>query len=160
MLTTNEIHILAKQIKAEHAAVRDAARRGIAHALRCGDLLLEEKDKLPHGWIPWLEKDCGVAQRTAQLYMRLARNRAQIESKIEPKYATIADLTLNEADKLIRDRQVVDWQAKYDEETYHQADERVTTPPGANVVNINDGVHRFNVVSSTLEPNPAAAIAG
>ena len=68
--------------------------------MKCGDLLIEAKAKFgQHGqWLPWLERECGgISDRTARRYMQLARGRAEIESKL----ATVADLTLTEAVKLI-----------------------------------------------------------
>jgi hypothetical protein len=47
-----------------------------------------------HGqWLPWLAENCVISQRTAQLYMRCARNRKTIEANTQ----CVADLTLNEA---------------------------------------------------------------
>jgi hypothetical protein len=44
-------------------------------------LLLEAKQKVPHGqWLPWLES-AGIPERTAQRYLRIARNRATLEAK-------------------------------------------------------------------------------
>ena len=64
------------------------------HAIVAGELLLDAKDLLKHGqWLPWLAENCAISERTAQLYMRCAKNRAAIEAKS----ATVADLTLNEA---------------------------------------------------------------
>jgi hypothetical protein len=44
--------------------------------LTAGDLLLEAKAQVGHGqWLRWLRDRCGVSDRIARLYMRLARNR-------------------------------------------------------------------------------------
>jgi hypothetical protein len=59
--------------------------------MRAGDLLIEATAQLGHGkWLPWLA-DRGIVERTAQLYMRLARNRETIKS------ATVTDLTVRGA---------------------------------------------------------------
>jgi hypothetical protein len=89
---------LAVRIKLEHAAYGDATRKGVEHAMAAGDLLLEAKAQLKaqlgHGqWLPWLTERCELSVRSAQLYMRLARNRSEIEGK----YATVAHLTLQAA---------------------------------------------------------------
>jgi hypothetical protein len=43
-------------------------------------LLIEAKAQIPHGqWLPWIVKHCAMSERTARLYMRLARNRSEIE---------------------------------------------------------------------------------
>jgi hypothetical protein len=89
---------LAARIRAEHAAYGDAARKGVEHAMTAGDLLLLAKARLGHGqWLPWLTKHCSLSERSAQLYMRLARNRAQIDGKSE----SVADLTLRAAASIL-----------------------------------------------------------
>ena len=85
---------LAKSINAEHKAAYAAFKQGFEHALRAGELLLEAKTVLPHGqWLPWLNENCTFSERTAQLYMRIARERPRLECKS----ASLADLTLTVA---------------------------------------------------------------
>lgn len=66
--------------------------------MRAGDLLIEAKAAIPHGhWLPWLADNCGeLSERTVQLYIKLAKNRATIEKEMANPQS-IADLTLNEA---------------------------------------------------------------
>jgi hypothetical protein len=86
----NRLPVLAEQIRAEHEATAIAMRRGIEHAIRAGDLLLEAKALLKHGqWLPWLVEHCAISERTARLYMRIARNRSAIEEN-----GNVADLGL------------------------------------------------------------------
>ena len=86
---------LAKRINEEHEACQVAMRSAVEHAVRAGELLIEAKAGLAHGqWLPWLEGHCGVSERTAQAYMRLARELP----KLEPEDAQrVADLPLREA---------------------------------------------------------------
>jgi N6-adenosine-specific RNA methylase IME4 len=85
---------IAARIRIEHQAVAASLKRSIEHAIAAGELLLEAKEQIPHGdWLPWLEKHCGVTARSAQGYMKLARNRAELESK----YETVSHLTVREA---------------------------------------------------------------
>jgi hypothetical protein len=73
-------------------------KRSVQRALSAGDLFNEAKALVPHGqWLPWLKDHCGVPERTASLYMRLARNRQTIESQI----GNVADLTIRAAAKLL-----------------------------------------------------------
>jgi hypothetical protein len=91
---------LAVKIKAEHAAAAEAVKRTVTHALAAGELLLKAKaqPQLKHGqWLPWLRDHCGIAERTAQLYMRLARSKVELESKS----AGLADLTIERAAALL-----------------------------------------------------------
>ena len=74
-------------------------RRGVEHAIRAGELLIEAKAQLKHGeWLPWLENNCTMSERTAQLYMRLAQRRPELEAS-NPQ--GIADLTLEGASGLL-----------------------------------------------------------
>jgi hypothetical protein len=89
---------LAARVNAEHQAVTAAVKRGVEHAVNAGKLLIEAKDQLAHGqWLPWLKDHCTISERTAQLYMRLARRVADLEAKS----ASLADLTMEDAISLI-----------------------------------------------------------
>ena len=89
---------LAARIVAEHKAVRAAMKSTLEHAMACGDLLIEAKAKLEYGkWLPWLAEHCAsLSERTAQVYISLAKNRAAIEAKS----ADAADLTMTIRDAL------------------------------------------------------------
>ena len=98
---SNSLADLGARIRAEHEATAAALQRGVMHAMSAGDLLIEAKAQLKaqlgHGkWLPWLAKNCVISERTAQLYIKLAKNRATIEKEMaNPR--SVADLTLNEA---------------------------------------------------------------
>ena len=95
---TITIDDLAARVVTEHEAVRAAMKSTLEHALACGDLLIEAKAKLAHGtWRPWLKEHCAsLSERTAQVYVSLAKNRAAIEAKS----ADAADLTMTIRDAL------------------------------------------------------------
>jgi hypothetical protein len=85
---------LARRINEKHNEAEQALKSGFAHAIAAGELLLEAKATVPHGeWLSWLAENCAVAERTAQLYMKVARGRQQLEAK----NASLADLTLEGA---------------------------------------------------------------
>jgi hypothetical protein len=89
---------LAKQINTEHLKIVRALKIGLQHAITAGSLLIAAKAKLKHGqWLPWLRDNCLISERSAELYMRLARHAPEIESKV----ASLADLTVQEAIALI-----------------------------------------------------------
>ncbi len=97
MTKTNEVVLdnLAQRINAEHEACRDAANAAVEHAVRAGELLIEAKASIPHGeWLTWIEGRCGVSERTAQAYMRLARELPKLDSE---KAQRVADLPLRKA---------------------------------------------------------------
>jgi hypothetical protein len=87
---SNRLPLLAAEIRKAHADVQEAAKTAAERAIAAGHALIEAKELLKHGeWLPWLREHCALAERTAQLYMKIARS--GLES------ATIADLGLNAA---------------------------------------------------------------
>lgn len=98
-MSGRSLKVLAKDIESYHQAAHRAARVAIDHALRCGEMLLEAKAKVAHGeWLPWLAANTTIGARQAQNYMRLARNKPEIEAR---KCAMDSYLTLREAVALI-----------------------------------------------------------
>jgi hypothetical protein len=95
---SNSLVDLAARIRAEHAAVAEAFKDSLKHAIAAGELLVEAKEKLQHGqWLPWLREHCTISERTAQLYMRAAKHRGELEANTQG----VADLTLSEAAALL-----------------------------------------------------------
>ena len=81
---------LATQISEEHRLCTEAISKGLQHALKAGELLLEAKKQVRHGnWLPWLQESFEFSVRTAQLYMRVAR-----EYPLLPKTKRVAYLSL------------------------------------------------------------------
>jgi hypothetical protein len=95
---SNSLVVLAARIRAAHEATSTALKSSVEHSIAAGELLIEAKEQVPHGqWLPWLRDRCAISERTAQLYMRLAKNRKEIEANTQ----CVADLTLNEAAALL-----------------------------------------------------------
>jgi len=66
---------LASQIREGVSESVRHANNAVEGALITGALLIEAKKQLIHGeWESWLSKNCNVAVRTAQAYMRLAKS--------------------------------------------------------------------------------------
>jgi hypothetical protein len=85
---------MAKRINAEHAAAVTAVRSGLEHARRAGQLLAEAKAACGHGkWLPWLEANVELSERTVQGYMQLAKHWEELQANPQQ----IADLTLRGA---------------------------------------------------------------
>ena len=102
---SNSLTDLAARIRIEHEATAAALQRRVMHAMAAGDLLIEAKTQLKHGqWLPWLAKHCVISERTAQLYVKLAKKRTTIEK--EQIRNDVADLTLNEERGLL-DRTII-----------------------------------------------------
>jgi hypothetical protein len=90
---------MVERINAEHHACEAAVNAALEHAMNAGDLLLEAKDKAPHGtWQGWLEGNFDGSIRTAQAYMRVAARRAEVEAA---KTQSSAPLSLDGALKAL-----------------------------------------------------------
>jgi Protein of unknown function (DUF3102) len=90
---------LAKRINDEHERCEGAVYAALEHAMNAGDLLLEAKDKTPHGtWQGWLEGNFVGSIRTAQAYMRVAARREEVEAA---KTQSSAPLSLDGALKAL-----------------------------------------------------------
>jgi hypothetical protein len=93
-MSSNRLPILAAEIRKAHADVQEAAKTAAEHAIAAGHALIEAKGLLKHGeWLPWLREHCALAERTAQLYMKIAHS--GLESAI------VADLGLQGAAKVL-----------------------------------------------------------
>jgi hypothetical protein len=105
-----ELYRLAESINAHFAEIVSSAKNALQHALACGNDLLAAKAKMKHGeWMPWLEANCDVPERTVRHYTLLAR---ELPPLLESKSATVADLDVTSGVKLIRDER----RAKKDQE--------------------------------------------
>lgn len=70
---------LAQDIRREHEAASTAFTSAVEHAMRCGELLTQAKDDVPHGqWLGWLAANFPASERTARGYMTLAANRQRV----------------------------------------------------------------------------------
>jgi hypothetical protein len=68
---------LAREINTEHGHVETYKRNTIKHAIRCGELLLEMKQRVGHGnWLAWVEEHFEASERTARNYMEIAKSAA------------------------------------------------------------------------------------
>ena len=95
----SDLSELAQAITREHGLANQAFKTALHHAIKAGELLKEAKAKVGHGaWLPWLQENCHVSERTAQGYMRLAREFPKLDSE---KAQRVADLPLRAALKEI-----------------------------------------------------------
>lgn len=91
---SNRLPTLAAEIRKAHADVQEAAKTAAERAIDAGNALIEAKALCGHGeWLPWLRENCALAERTAQLYMKVAKSGL--------KAATIAVLGLAAAAKAV-----------------------------------------------------------
>jgi hypothetical protein len=93
------LQTLPEQINREHQQAEQAARSALTHALKAGELLLQAKQQCAYGdWQAWIQQHCQFAERTARLYMQLARETAFCT---EPEWQRVADLPLRQALKCL-----------------------------------------------------------
>ena len=94
MVKSNRLAVLADEINRAHQAACRAVRTSLESAIEAGERLIEGKALVKHGeWLPWLNELCDLSERTAQVYMRLARHK----DVTDIKSATAADLTMRAA---------------------------------------------------------------
>jgi hypothetical protein len=73
--TVRSLEQVAGELHQEHLAAERDVRSAVAHAIRAGNLLLEAKGIVTHGFFGvWLTNNFKGGARTAQNYMRLARS--------------------------------------------------------------------------------------
>ena len=94
---------IAKQIKAAHDDVVRLLHKTFTRAIEAGELLLEAKSLLDHGeWLPWVEANCEINIRTAQVYMRIAKHREELGANAE----NFSHLTVDAALQLLKREEV------------------------------------------------------
>jgi hypothetical protein len=107
VLPAKSLATLAADINREHREFIKAAQSAVTRSIACGEFLIEAKAKVeaekgPRGyWLRWLRENTILADRTAQVHMHHARNKLRLEEMARSQGATIAELTMNQATKMI-----------------------------------------------------------
>lgn len=95
--------------------------------LGIGQRLIEAKEMLPHGeWLPWLTERVDFSERTAQYYMRLARewtNPQSIADLGATKAFKLLAIPSEEREAFIQERNVVDMSARELKQAIKERDE-------------------------------------
>lgn len=96
--------------------ILDAKRRGGEAILTIGRCLTEAKQALPHGeWLPWLTEQVEFSPRTAQNFMRLAREWSNTQALADlgaAKALTLLALPMEEREAFISENHVVGGEEK------------------------------------------------
>jgi hypothetical protein len=98
--TQSDLDEIAADVRNKIELARMAWSNAVRHAMNAGDLLIAVQPKVSARGVPWkkwLKEYCSVAVSTAELYMRLARHRDQIETELQAK----GQLSLRGARQLI-----------------------------------------------------------
>lgn len=97
VLADPTIQELVYQVNEAHDRCQQSYRSALKHARQAGEILLQLKAGRKHGeWLGWLNQHCKVPERTAQTYMRIAREWDKIQES-----AAVADLSLRDAITLL-----------------------------------------------------------
>jgi hypothetical protein len=71
---------VAQEIVALHNDIIGAIRTTMPKAIRIGELLTQEKQRLGHGeWLPWITANLPFTDRTARNYIRLYENKDRLK---------------------------------------------------------------------------------
>ena len=107
--------------------ILEAQRRGGEAVLTIGRCLIEAKDMLPHGeWLPWLAEKVGYSEKTAQNFMRLARefsNPQAIADLGATKALKLLALPPDERERFVADHNVIDMTTRQLEQAIKERDE-------------------------------------
>lgn len=105
----------------------DAKRAGGEAILTIGRCLIEAKDMLSHGeWLPWLTEKVEFSPRTAQNFMRLARewsNTNALSDLGASKALALLALPPEERDQFMADHNVIDMSTRQLEQAIRERDE-------------------------------------
>lgn len=116
-----------RTIEAITGDILEAKRTGGEAILTIGRCLIEAKDLLPHGeWLPWLNEQVELSERTAQKFMRLARewsNPSALADLGATKALMLLALPAEEREQFVAEHDVVDMTSRQLEAAIKERDE-------------------------------------
>ena len=116
-----------RTIEAITGDILEAKRTGGEAILTIGRCLIEAKDLLPHGeWLPWLTERVEFSPRTAQNFMRLAREWTNTQTLADlgaSKALSLLALPLEEREQFMEENNVIDMSARQLEAAIKERDE-------------------------------------
>ena len=105
-----------RDIEAITNDILEAKRRGGEAILTIGRCLTEAKQSLPHGeWLPWLNERVELSERTAQKFIKLAREWSNPNTLADlgaSKALMLLALPESERERLAEDHNVIDMSAR------------------------------------------------
>ena len=117
----------SRSIETITGEILDAKRAGGEAILTIGRCLIEAKDMLSHGeWLPWLTEKVEFSPRTAQNFMRLAREWSNTQTLADlgaSKALALLALPPEERDTFLEEHNVVDMSARQLEQAIKERDE-------------------------------------
>lgn len=116
-----------RTIEAITGDILEAKRTGGEAILTIGRCLIEAKDLLPHGeWLPWLTERVEFSPRTAQNFMRLAREWTNTQTLADlgaSKALSLLALPPEEREQFVAEHDVVDMTSRQLEAAIKERDE-------------------------------------
>ena len=116
-----------RDIEAITNDILEAKRRGGEAILTIGRCLTEAKKSLPHGeWLPWLNERVELSERTAQKFMKLAREWSNPNTLADlgaSKALMLLALPESERERLAEDHNVIDMSARQLEQAIRERKE-------------------------------------
>ena len=116
-----------RDIEAITNDILEAKRRGGEAILTIGRCLTEAKQSLPHGeWLPWLNERVEFSERTAQKFMKLAREWSNPNTLADlgaSKALMLLALPESERERLAEDHNVIDMSARQLEQAIRERKE-------------------------------------
>ena len=107
--------------------ILEAKRMGGEAILTIGRCLMEAKDTLPHGeWLPWLNEQVELSERTAQKFMKLAREWSNPNTLADlgaSKALMLLALPAEERDGFMEEHSVIDMSARQLAQAIKERDE-------------------------------------
>ena len=116
-----------RTIEAITGEILDAQRKGGEAILTIGRCLNEAKDMLSHGeWLPWLAEKVGYSEKTAQNFIRLAREFSNPQALADlgaTKALKLLALPQEEREQFVEDHNVIDMTTRQLEQAIKERDE-------------------------------------
>ena len=116
-----------RDIEAITNDILEAKRRGGEAILTIGRCLTEAKQSLPHGeWLPWLNERVELSERTAQKFMKLAREWSNPNTLADlgaSKALMLLALPDSERERFAEDHNVIDMSARQLEQAIRERKE-------------------------------------
>ena len=116
-----------RDIEAITNDILEAKRRGGEAILTIGRCLTEAKQSLPHGeWLPWLNERVELSERTAQKFMKLAREWSNPNTLADlgaSKALMLLALPDSERERFAEDHNVIDMSARQMEQAIRERKE-------------------------------------
>jgi hypothetical protein len=102
VIEPSRLDVLAPQIRSANAKAIVGFAEGTEAAILAGKLLIEAKAACPHGlWQDYVAVECRLGLRTAQLYMKLAKQEPQLRQLLAAKTKGASFLSQAEALRLL-----------------------------------------------------------